>query len=643
VRAVPKTQLRTPVLPLAWIGICVFCSCAGWILSAFHWLTIPGYLVFACVSVGVLWLFRDVLPGARDVRAALRWPRRRFRRLFPLGFLILAGLALLGGVIYAPNNYDALAYRTPRVLHWLAEHRWHWIHTDFGRVNIRTCGIEWATAPLLLFTHSDRLIFLLNAVSLLLLPGRVFAILTRVGVTPRVAWSWMWLLPTGYGYLTQAGSIGNDLFSATISLLAIECALRARESGNVGDLWASTAAAGLMTGCKILNLVLLLPWAVALLPALRLLRVRPLLHPIVLAAALLASTIPTIALNQRYCGDWTGLAAEQTGTVLKGSRALRLAFNFPVLLVSHFTPPVAPFAGSWNRLMDRTIPPGLAEKLRNNFEGGAARLRMDEVQIEEQAGLGFGLSVLLVVVLVWRLRHLPAGWWRVPSLSTLLQPAVVMPASMWFAALFFLCQTGLNCPGRYLAGFYPLLISPILAGNHGFAATVRSAWFRVAAIIVFLLAAVVVVIMPARPLWPAKTILAALGADHSPRPALKRVWAVYSVYRERADCFAPVRAVLPADADPLGIYMFDYPEGALWKPYGTRRIRHVTSGDTVEQLKAAGIRYVLICSRDFELHYPGGTSIDAWLQKYNAELLLRMPLELRVSAGPNDWYLVKLR
>ena len=101
----------------------------------------------------------------------LRKQRRRFRRTFPLAFLILALLAILGGALHPPSNYDALAYRVPRVLHWLAEGQWHWIYTDFQRVNTRACGIEWLSAPLIAFTKTDRLLFLINAVLVLAAAG----------------------------------------------------------------------------------------------------------------------------------------------------------------------------------------------------------------------------------------------------------------------------------------------------------------------------------------------------------------------------------------------------------------------------------------------------------------------------------------
>ena len=51
----------------------------------------------------------------------------------------------------------------------------------------------------------------------LFFPGLVFSVLTRLGVSRRVAWHWMWLAPTGYCFVQQAGSIGNDAFGAMLA------------------------------------------------------------------------------------------------------------------------------------------------------------------------------------------------------------------------------------------------------------------------------------------------------------------------------------------------------------------------------------------------------------------------------------------
>ena len=187
-------------LPLIriWIWVSVLASAAGWLLSALGQLNELGYAVFGAVGAAGLWFGRKAL-GLTSPRGLCHWKtvRARFCRWLPAGFVVLAFLVFLGGALYPPTNHTALTYRTPRVLHWLAEGHWHWIHTPNYRLNDRCCGFEWLTAPVLLFLKSDRGLFTLNFIPFLLLPGLTFSVCTRLGVRPRVAWHWMWLLPTG--------------------------------------------------------------------------------------------------------------------------------------------------------------------------------------------------------------------------------------------------------------------------------------------------------------------------------------------------------------------------------------------------------------------------------------------------------------
>jgi hypothetical protein len=175
-----------------WLSISTFASLAGWTLSAFGALNRTGYLVFSMVA-GVAfgyWLTREgqnVIPTFRVAKC-----RHRFSRWLPAAFLALAALALLGGILYPPTNYAGLTYRTPRVLQWLTEEHWFWIHTPSQRLNTRSCGFEWLSAPIMLFTRSDRALFLLNFLPFLLLPGLIYSVFTRLGVRTRVAWYWMW-------------------------------------------------------------------------------------------------------------------------------------------------------------------------------------------------------------------------------------------------------------------------------------------------------------------------------------------------------------------------------------------------------------------------------------------------------------------
>ena len=393
---------KTPLPVAAWIVICAFFNCAGWGLSAIHELNLAGYsvAVLAGLVAAVFWWQRRDGGGWEGFT-----PRKllcRFRRPFALAFLVLAALAFLGGLLYAPVNFDSLAYRTPRVLNWLAEGQWYWIHTDFARMNARTCGFEWLTAPVIVFTGTDRLLFLVNLVSFLLLPGLVFSTLTRVGVKTRTAWHWMWIIPAGYCYLLQAGSIVNDMFGAVFSLAAVDFALRARKSGRAGEICLSVLAAGLLTGAKASNLPLLLPWLVAFLSAWRVWLRRPLMLGAIAVPAAACSFLPTVVLNQIHCGDWTGLSAEHATQLIGNCPAWARWVNNSVMnVLGNIVPPVFPLASTWNHYADHLIPNALAAVTRAHFETGPAHWQLDELQIEENGGVGFGATLLLLASLVF--------------------------------------------------------------------------------------------------------------------------------------------------------------------------------------------------------------------------------------------------
>src|SRR2546427_11029578 len=102
-----------------WIIFCAFCNCAGWILSALHQLNAAGYAVAFALGVAVViglrsraaprertqppWLPHKcgvsrpsgtphLCGSASSSRVLRRW-HLRFRRSFPLAFLLLAFFA----------------------------------------------------------------------------------------------------------------------------------------------------------------------------------------------------------------------------------------------------------------------------------------------------------------------------------------------------------------------------------------------------------------------------------------------------------------------------------------------------------------------------------------------------------------------
>jgi hypothetical protein len=626
-----ETPPPMPTLVLLWVWGCAYLNCAGWALSAIHQLNAAGYAVALMLGLAAAWVWR--WKTSPQFLPQIHWQkyRRRFRRPLPLAFVILAAMTFLGGVIYAPTNYDALAYRLPRVLHWLQADQWHWIHSFFDRVNNRSCGIEWVSAPFLALLKTDRPLFLINLVSFLLLPGLVFSVFTRLGVRRCVAWHWMWIAPTGYCFVLQAGSIGNDLFGAVFALAAVNFALRARASQSDGDIFASVLAAALMTSAKLSNLPLLLPWAVALLPALKSLCRWPVRTLAVCVIAAAASGLPTMYLNAHFSGDWSG-AGLRHGDI-KHAALIKTGANTVLLAVQNLTPPIFPFAAMWKRGVSNLIPARVTMKIGEVMvEPQAAKFSTEEMQMEENAGLGFGVSLLLLASMLAAVCARPktpgardSCWW------------ICVRWSPVISLLAVISQSNLAGIGRILTPYYLLLLPPLIA-SAGQVSVVKKLWWRASAIVVCLLAASLLIVSPARPLFPAQTILEKIHMPGS--RLLERMKEVYFVYANRNDSFAPVRAILPPGLKVLGVVTFDDPVTSLWNPSGSRRIEYVCPGDTAADLKARGIEYVLF--REQAIGQWFHCSSDIWLQQMNARVITKLPLNLRASTGPADWYLIRL-
>lgn len=594
-----------------------------------HELNARGYAIVFLLGLGAffLWQKKTSIRPAKNSTAKFRW---RLRHAFPCAFFILTALAFLGGALHEPANYDGLAYRTPRVLHWLAENQWHWIHTDFPRLNTRTAGFEWLTAPLFLFTGTDRLEFLINLICFSLLPGRIFALLTRLGVRPRAAWHWMWLLPSGYGYVLQAGSSVNDLFGALMALTAFEFALRAAAEKKNSLLWTSGLAAALMTSAKAFNIVLLLPWAIALFPARKVLLRRPLATFAVLWLAMGASMLPTSILNLKYCGDWTGLKVEQP-MLGGGEKSIHLIANAINIPLANLAPPVFPFKSQWGNMVKKIVPIGLQRRLDGNVEPGLAHFEIPELQVEESSGLGFGLSLMLLCLFFKKISA--REMWRGKILSV----EILMPLAAWICLGILMMQLGFAGPARYLLPFYFLLIAPLLTGAvTGYVFSMR-AW-RVAAFFIFAIAALLLIVSPPRPLWPANTILQKLDAEHSPRPWLRRLAVVYSVYGNRPESFAPVIAALRPEVARIGFIGFDEPEGTLWKPFGARRVVNFSRSDSAEKIRSGNLHFALVSVGFIERD---GESFDAWLARVQATAIREFHLKIRAGQPPEHWVLVK--
>ena len=408
-------------------------------------------------------------------------------------------------------------------------------------------------------------------------------------------------------------------------LAALDFALRSKVSGSARDFFTAILAAALMTSAKPSNLPLLLPWLLALLPSMSLLWRWPVRTAAVGVIALAASFAPTAALNWHHCGDWTGLKVE-TG-VPPSSPFFLTGVNTFLLGIQNFDPPFFPFNGWWLDFFPRHLPANLAARLDQTMELGLRTFNLDLLQIEEHAGLGFGVCALLLasLVAVQFVRSKPAS--RHPSpwlLAVRWSPA--------FSLLVLMSQSWVGAIGREITPYYALLL-PLFLAQPGQASLVRHRWWRRGALLVFVFGAGLLLVSPARPLIPVQWLF-----DFPAAPA--RVRTVYSVYHDRNDAFAPARASLPPGLRVLGLFTYDDPETSLWHPFGGLRVEHICPSDTLADLQRRDIQYVLLEETKFKGWFK--ISADDWRQQMCAQLVGKVALNLRAGTGPRDWIVLKL-
>jgi len=211
------------------------------------------------------------------------------------------------------------------------------------------------------------------------------------------------------------------------------------------------------------------------------------------------------------------------------------------------------------------------------------------------------------------------------------------PVISFFALI---TQANLSAIARISTPYYLLLLPALLAGA-GQERLIGKCWWRVLGFAVFVAAAGLLIISPARPLFPVQTLLKKIQPHMPDSRLFTRMHTVYSVYGARGDAFEPARAILPVEANPLGLITWDDPETSLWQPFGSRRIFHVCRDDTPDDMRRRGINYVLVSSLVLLQHHQ--KSLDEWLARNNGEVVQRLSLKLRAGRDATDWSLVRLR
>jgi hypothetical protein len=157
-----------------------------------------------------------------------------------------------------------------------------------------------------------------------------------------------------------------------------------------------------------------------------------------------------------------------------------------------------------------------------------------------------------------------------------------------------------------------------------------------------ILAVLVLVATPPRPLFPAQSVTRELSKRWPQNALWNRAYRVYSVYGGRSDCLREVRDALPGDLPVIGLTTSgDDMEVSLWRPFFRRRVVHIFPRDTPEKLRQREIDYVVLSENGLQLWYQ--VTINEWCERYGAQLLHEFLLPMRASLADQKWYIARIK
>lgn len=577
-------------------------TAGGWLLSAFRSLTPFTLGLLVLVSTGLwMWVVRHDRQSAwGEVRRTVRrWCRFRGRHALPALYMAIAVVSVGGAMLNDPYNYDSFWYRIPRMHHWLAERQWHWVHTHEFRINASATFSEWINLPILALVPGVRAIFLTNLVTYLLLPGPLFVFLEALGLKRRVAWHWMWILPCGWVYAFQAGSLANDILSTPLLLGAILYACQAARRVPNAFAWSLLAAA-LLSAAKILFLPLMLPWILCLGSGWKEMLRKPRTYLALVPIAGLVSLVPLAVLSHHHTGSWLGTS--ETARFIPAHPLFALAANSTLAVISNLLPPHTPGVQAWNLwIAEAATRPPLSEWARGFEAFGILPDKVDETA----AGLGLPVTLLALLVLLRPSGMLKALRFPIP----LFVPAVLL------ATAALLTKVGPPQMNRYFAPYFPLLVVVLLRSPAN-EWLIRRRWWQRAAATSGLLALFLVMTTRQHPFPLTIDTIHWLHARWPGNKVLARADNAYQWRHESLTRYRTVLARIPGERT-IGCLLSGPGEHLFWD--AGLRVHDVKPVDDPTRWRNLGLHYLVVDSSLL-----GSTPVTAWATSHHLRIVERL-------------------
>ncbi len=599
----------------AWIALATGLIAGAWVCSAIEELGIMKLL-------GPAWLLAVVVWATLRLRAAeiSEWIRLRHFLLF-WPFLLLLVLIIAAGAIYPPTVFDSLAYRLPRIFIWLQENKVMHVPVSDERLNCLAHNWELFALPWVA-NLGDRVAVVQNIASWVVLylacAGFSMRYCRNQNLQPWVALSGV----VGFFPVLQASSTVNDLFPVVFVTLSAWFFLEGRDQKSAADIMWSGLSLALAAGTKphfsvlalfwLLGLVFFFPWRELWLDLLK-------RGVTVLPIALLVSPLPLFALNYVHY-DKSLMGPLEESDMSEGSPDKKIQAAFLMAAWGNLQPPINP----WAQCLSASIK-AASDDWTLRKEVPKFGLSQSEIPLVDGAGLGLFASLLWIIgwFLAWRHhKSIPLEVWCLAAVGVM---AFATASSVVIAA---------TLTRSFMAMLY--LTMPLAMAGLAYC---RASLLKTVSIIATFSAAVVLVLTPTAPLWPAKSVAVWLKQN---KPSYKAESAVlrYASFTDRYYAGEDLIKQVPASSSIIAVMGGGEPLVQLWKPYsGERRVEFLKPGETLDDERFFGADYVITGGIAFQLHELTLTDLEAG--KLPFQKISEHEYTSRLQDGVRVWKLYK--
>ncbi len=607
-----KGAMLTYLVFKSWIATTAGLVSLAWILSFFQKLSWVETLGPIWILFVVIWTAR----GLKGLRRSMLLDVKIYTVFWP--FIVLLGLIFTAAIIYPPTVHDSLSYRLPRIFMWLEHDRIFHFPASDDRLNYMPANWGLVSMPFIR-TFEDRLLAWPNIISWILVYLFGLSVAKKFTADHKLQkWGALVGVSTNFAVL-QACRSTDDLFVVALLLISVWFLIYGNHHiSNSSILWSGMALS-LAAGCKPHFSVLAIFWIGAVIYVYPW-RQTPILHlwrvAMVAPVVLLVSPLPFFVLNHITYGSVLGSSEESQMSA--GAPWERVSAAAVMSGWYNFQPPLNPLAKHVNEAIASSSSYKSVQARLPKFLLGAG-----EVPLVDGAALGLFSSLLwlLGVALAWIYRdNMPPSFWYLVAVGVVgfvMSAAVVMPSSL----------------ARSFMGFMYLAL-PLITAALVFAKPAVLKGIGSCAVVSSVL---VLILTPANPLWPAKTV-AAWAERHHPKTNFAALLSRYASFQDRYGSGAELVALVPPTSRLLVVTGAGEP--LLQIVRGHRSVVFLGAGESLTSSRLQNVDYVLVGGLGFEVHPRAVYDLSAFMLP--VELVAKKQFVSRLRDGPLEWVLFKV-